>query len=247
MDYRETYVPYEGGQLWSCESGLNEHKTILLCNGGPGCSDYLSPVADMLEHYRVIRFEQRGCGRSTADGRYDLATTLEDIHHLKQYYHLSQFIIGGHSWGANLALVYALTHPESVEALIYIAGSGIHDNRHWSEQYHKNLESKGETYPEFPYPFNPEVNDMGNRTLREFGRDPHLYSRIRDLDIPAIFLMAKNDIRPSWPSQQIANLMSKADYVTLGDSAHYMWLDKADAMKNILNDFLEQLGVFDDC
>ncbi|WP_242066336.1 alpha/beta fold hydrolase [Brevibacillus laterosporus] len=38
---------------------------ILLCSGGPGCCDYLEPVADMLSDLaQVIRFDQRGCGRS---------------------------------------------------------------------------------------------------------------------------------------------------------------------------------------
>ena len=46
-------------------------------NGGPGCDDYLGPVAEMIDDLcQVIRFEPRGCGRSDWDGNYDIDTTL---------------------------------------------------------------------------------------------------------------------------------------------------------------------------
>ena len=136
MNLSETYVPYDGGTLWTCTSGPDNNPVILLCNGGPGCCDYLEPVADMLnDQYRVIRFEQRGCGRSTADGSYDLTTTVEDIERIREHYGVKKWIVGGHSWGANLAFVYAMTYPERVQALLYISGNGIQNDRHWSEEY----------------------------------------------------------------------------------------------------------------
>lgn len=87
MNQTETYIAYNGGALWSCESGPGNAPPILLCSGGPGCCDYLKPVADMLDNdHRVIRFEQRGCGRSTADGQYALATAVEDMERIRRHY-----------------------------------------------------------------------------------------------------------------------------------------------------------------
>ena len=242
MNQRDVYITYDGGVLWTCESGSNNTLPILLCSGGPGCCDYLKPVADMLDsEYRVIRFEQRGCGRSSADDQYDLTTAVEDIERLRRYYNIERWIVGGHSWGANLAFVYAMTYPDRIQALLYIAGNGIHDNRHWSEEFHRNLDERGEQLPEMAYPFNSEVNAEGNRTLREFGRAPDFYVRISRLSMPALFVMAENDIRPSWPAEQLANLMPNARCVKIKDASHYIWLDNAMELNEVLTVYLQQL------
>ena len=242
MKQTEAYIEYDGGILWSCESGRSDARPVMLCSGGPGCCDYLKPVADMLNHdYRVIRFEQRGCGRSTADGKYDLITAVEDIERVRLHYGIEQWVVGGHSWGANLALVYAMTYPERVQALMYIAGNGIHDNRHWSEEYHRNADEIGEYRPDMEYPLNPEVNVEGNRTLREFGRSHDFYQRISKMFMPALFVMAENDIRPSWPAEQIANLMPNAQYVTVRNASHYIWLDNANDLQKTLSDYISGL------
>ena len=57
------YVSSGTGRLWWCASGAGTPLPIF--NGGPGCDDYLGPVAAMIDDLcRVIRFEPRGCGRS---------------------------------------------------------------------------------------------------------------------------------------------------------------------------------------
>ena len=236
---QEAYVKYDDGSLWACESGPDDAPAVLLCSGGPGCCDYLEPVAKMIDNnYHVIRFEQRGCGRSSADGQYDLSTAVDDIERVRAYYGIDNWVVGGHSWGANLALMYAMAYPQRVRALLYIAGTGVHDNRHWSLELHRNVDEIGEQLPEMAFPFNVEVNDEGNRTLREFGRRPDFYSQISKLDVPALFVIAEKDIRPSWPAEQLANLMPNAKTVTVADAAHYIWLDNAEKLCDELREFL---------
>ena len=144
---------------------------------------------------------------------------------------------GGHSWGANLALVYSMTYPKRVKALLYIAGPGVHENRHWLEEFHRNVDEIGERLPEMEYPFNMEVNDEGNRSLREFGRRPDFYSRISKLAMPALFILAENDIRPNWPAEQLANLIPNAKTEVIKGASHYIWLDKAEELGVVLSDF----------
>ncbi|MCL2126234.1 MAG: alpha/beta hydrolase [Oscillospiraceae bacterium] len=242
INYNESFVKYDDGVLWTCESGSSEAAPVLLCSGGPGCCDYLEPIADMLESdYHVIRFEQRGCGRSTADNRYDLSTAVDDIERVRQHYGVKLWIVAGHSWGANLALAYSMTYTEHVKALVYIAGTGIHDNRHWNDEFHRNADEIGEQLPEMAFPFNVNVNDEGNRSLREFGRRPDFYARISKLCIPALFVMAENDIRPSWPAEQLANLMPNSQYVTIKNASHYIWLDDAEKLEAALLSYLQSL------
>ena len=63
----ERYVRSGRARLWTCSGGAGT--PFLMFNGGPGCDDYLAPVAAMVEDIcQVIRFEPRGCGRSDWDG-----------------------------------------------------------------------------------------------------------------------------------------------------------------------------------
>src|SRR4051812_46456681 len=102
----ERYLDNAGGQLWGVWTGRGV--PLILCNGGPGCNDYLGPVAGMVEDIcRVVRFEPRGCGRSDRDGRYDLGTSVEDVEFVRRAYGLDRVIVGGHSAGVDLALAYA--------------------------------------------------------------------------------------------------------------------------------------------
>ena len=117
----EIFVNCEDIKLWTCASG--QGMPVMLCNGGPGCCDYLGPVAALMDDVaQVIRFEQRGCGRSDPTPPYDVQTCISDLENIRRAYELEQWVIGGHSWGADLALGYALEHPERVLGIICIAG-----------------------------------------------------------------------------------------------------------------------------
>ena len=156
------------------------------------------------------------------------------------FYDVSKWTVGGHSWGANLALVYAMEHPGCVDSLVYIAGSGIHNNRSWLDAFHRNRDEIGETIPNMEYAFNREVNDLGNATLREFGQSPDFYKRVSMFGKSALFVMAKNDIRPSWPVEQLYQLMPDARYVSIPNAEHYIWLCNGEALKAQLLSFWAQ-------
>lgn len=232
-------------RIWTeMQGAAHTHRgVVLLANGGPGCCDYLQPLSGMLDDARcVIRFEQRGCGRSTPDGRYDLHTTLADMEAIRIAYGIGSWTVGGHSWGANLALVYALTHPERTNALLYIAGNGLQNDRAWSDAYHANRDARGETLPPMPYPGNAEVNRAGNASLRQFARQPDLYARLARLATPSLFVCAQEDIRPAWPAEQLCALMPNATLAIIPGAAHYLWLTHAQALADVLRSFMRTLS-----
>ncbi|WP_431963588.1 prolyl aminopeptidase [Nocardia sp. bgisy134] len=126
--------PYESGLLdvgdgqsvyWEV-SGNPEGKTVVFLHGGPGGGtagfhrQFFDPSA-----YRIVLFDQRGCGRSTphiADGA-DLAhnTTwhlVADIEALREHLGIDRWQVFGGSWGSTLALAYAQKHPERVTELV---------------------------------------------------------------------------------------------------------------------------------
>jgi len=123
MDVEFVGVP--GGLLWTASSGRGT--PLILAHGGPGLSNNLQPVAAMVDDLAQVHlYDQRGSGRSSAMEPFDIATFIEDMELLREHWGHERWIVGGHSWGAALALFYALAHPERTLAVIYLAGTAIH-------------------------------------------------------------------------------------------------------------------------
>ena len=226
----ERYVTSGTAQLWSTISGAGI--PLLMFNGGPGCDDYLGPIAEMIADLcRVIRFEPRGCGRSDWDGHYDIETLLGDAEAVRREYGADKCIVAGHSFGSSAALAYALRHPSRVIGLIGIAGGNVLNDRTWSEAYHKQLEEVGEDVGGHEYKADSAVNPDGNRSWREYIKRPTLLREIADLHIPATFINGGKDIRPNWPTKQLASLMSRGRYIEIPDAPHMVWLTHASALR----------------
>jgi len=83
--------------------------------------DYLGPVARLLDDmFLVYRYDQRGCGQSTGDGPFTVTQFVADLEALRRALGQETWWVGGHSWGAELALRYALGHPGHVHGVIYV-------------------------------------------------------------------------------------------------------------------------------
>ncbi|KNY05435.1 prolyl aminopeptidase [Microbacterium sp. GCS4] len=127
--------PYETGELlvgdghrvhWEV-SGDPEGKPVVFLHGGPGSgtSAWQRRFFDP-ERYRIVLFDQRGCGRSTphasapdADLRHvTTAHLIADIELLRRNLGIRAWQVFGGSWGSGLALAYAQAHPESVTELV---------------------------------------------------------------------------------------------------------------------------------
>jgi proline iminopeptidase len=131
----EERVPVDDGiVLWTATCGLGS-TPVVLCHGGAGMWDYLQPVAESLTSVaRVHRWEQRGCGRSDRAGPYSIARYIADLEFLRRHFGHERWFAVGHSWGAGLALRYALAHSDRVLGLLYISGTGF--GQAWRDAYH---------------------------------------------------------------------------------------------------------------
>ncbi len=232
-------------RLWMSDCG--EGMPIVLCNGGPGCADYLSPIASMIDDLaRVIRWEPRGCGRSDLAGPYDLATTLADLDDLRARLGIDHWIVGGHSHGAFLALAYALQYPRQVNGILYICGTGIQNDRSWSEAYHRGKSQDQEVEIVYEFPPNLEANRAGNASAREYCRDPRILRRIADLDPLLFAIQAGADIRPNWPVEQLVELMPHASLTVIPGAGHNSWLthpaELRDMMRRIVMSFTGKIS-----
>ena len=139
MSISEQHVSANGVSIWTATQGCGP--PVVLCHGGPGIYDYLGPVAAMIDDVATVhRYDQRGCGRSQDVGPYDVATFVDDLDALRAYWGYEAWTIIGHSWGAHLALMYAIQYPERTARLVYLSGTGI--DPAWHQDYRRNREAK---------------------------------------------------------------------------------------------------------
>ncbi|MCM2577790.1 alpha/beta fold hydrolase [Streptomyces meridianus] len=128
----------DGVRLWATRLGAGD--PVVFCHGGPGSWDTLEDAAELLgDQTAVYRWDQRGCGRSERHGPYSVARSMADLDAVRRHFGLSRTALLGHSWGAQLALLYTLNHPECVSRLVYVSGTGIDHGATWRKAYQHNL------------------------------------------------------------------------------------------------------------
>lgn len=108
--------------LYVEESGSAQGIPVLFVHGGPGagCSQLHRSFFDP-EKYRIILFDQRGCGRSAPHASLENNTTRDlvaDMERIREHLGIRQWLLFGGSWGSTLSLVYAQTYPERVLGLV---------------------------------------------------------------------------------------------------------------------------------
>ncbi len=104
------------------ESGNPDGKPVVVLHGGPGGGSipeyrqYFDP-----SQWRIVMFDQRGCGKSTPHAELEENTTwdlVSDIEKLRVKLGIDQWVVFGGSWGSTLSLAYSETHPERCKGLI---------------------------------------------------------------------------------------------------------------------------------
>lgn len=113
----------DGVELWTAVSGTGP--AVVLVHGGPGLWDMFGGLAAALaDRHTVWRWDQRGCGRSAPGGPYTVERFVADLDAVVAAAGAPVALLG-HSWGAQLALRYALDHPDRVSRLVYLSGTGL--------------------------------------------------------------------------------------------------------------------------
>ena len=121
--------PYDSGflnidehQVYFEQCGNPNGKPALFLHGGPGGGGsedvrrFFNPNL-----YRIVVFDQRGCGRSKPHGCLENNTTwdlVSDIENLRKKLSIEKWLVFGGSWGSTLSLAYAQAHPKSVSELV---------------------------------------------------------------------------------------------------------------------------------
>ena len=112
----------DGHHMYFEESGNPKGKPCIFVHGGPGGGS--SPAARQFfdpARYRIILFDQRGCGQSTPHASLEANTTwhlIADMEQLRTHLGIDRWLVFGGSWGSTLSLAYAQTHPSRVSQLV---------------------------------------------------------------------------------------------------------------------------------
>jgi proline iminopeptidase len=125
---RDGYSTIHGYRFyWKIVGEPGPAGTVVTLHGGPGAThDYLLAFSDLARSgYRVVYYDQLGCGRSErakSEAEYSLDRDVADLEEVRQDLGLDRFHLVGSSYGGLLAIAYALTYPEPLKTLISASG-----------------------------------------------------------------------------------------------------------------------------
>jgi proline iminopeptidase len=165
-------------EIYFEESGNPRGRPAVFLHGGPGggtdpkVRQFFDPKA-----YRIVLFDQRGCGKSRPHASLVDNTTwhlVEDIEKLRRHLGIERWLVFGGSWGSTLALAYAQLHPGRVTALVL---RGIFLLRKWElDWFYQNPHGAGALFPDLwekyvePIP-ESERGDMARAYYRQLTSD----------------------------------------------------------------------------
>jgi proline iminopeptidase len=113
------------------EAGVDRDGTIIVLHGGRGIGDHRSELAayrPLADRFRVIGYDQRGCGRSSATGPLTFARLADDVEEIRRaLVGDKKIILIGGSFGGMIVLTYAIRHPDGLSHLVLRGTAPSHD------------------------------------------------------------------------------------------------------------------------
>jgi len=123
----EGYLNVEGHQFFYRSFGEPLKGTVLCLHGGPGAThDYMLSLVDLTEFgYRVIFYDQLGCGKSEVPKNTALFTVeraVLEVEGMRKALKLAKINLIGSSWGGMLAIAYALQYQRNLKSMVTVGG-----------------------------------------------------------------------------------------------------------------------------
>ena len=231
---------------------------LVLTHGlGGSMEGSLAHVPVLSEHYRVLAWDQRGCGQSDSADAYNLELVAEDLYHLLKALKIDKIHLLGTSWGGFVVQRFALEHPDMLKSLI-ICSSSSEVNEQSAKNYRNRadmVEREGvESLTSGLKTFVPAFaghEDMRNipsstaeayagfnRAMANLHKDP-ITPNLLKITCPTLVLGAGKDATAGAAGSVIINRnISDSKLVIFPDSGHNIGQDKPDEYRAAILEFL---------
>jgi proline iminopeptidase len=199
------------------------------------------------DRFTLIRWDQRGCGRSGGLPPYDFATSIADLDAVRARHGFERVTVLGHSWGARLALAYVMTHPARVERLIYVSGTGL--DRDYIPAYRERVAARlqgrqgwlwqvstGFADEATAYARAARLTADGFQVNQEYAAgvatgDEVDGARIR---VPVTILHGAADLRPPSVTDSLLAALPDATREVIAGAGHYPWIEQPASFRKLV-------------
>ena len=242
------------GLLYVENSGVGNIPVIFLHSFGGSTSHWDNQVEHLSESRKVIAFDFRGHGKSSApsDNRYTPESLAADIEAVVDSLNIEHFILVGHSMGGAAAIAYAGAHPERVSGLV-LAGTPGKTPSEQAKPIIQSLES--EAYQKVMDDYmnrllidaKPEVNASVMKDFKSISKEASIsiIKSIFEFDpLPSLKRYNGPKLIISTPGEakqptSLQNLAKEIPARTIEGTSHWTQLDKPDEFNRVLDDFLK--------
>ena len=262
-------IQVNGIDLYYKIQGSSENEPLLLIAGfDSDSSTWAAMMRSLVQQYRVIRFDNRGIGQSSApDSPYSIKQMAADAVALLDYLNISQVHVAGHSMGGQIAQELALAHPEKIQSLILLSSWAKGDGQFKSLiELFGDLTQKLEgilyqkvllpwlftdAFYSIPgtmeqlinliedYPFPATPHGLYHQSRAILGSDTS--DRLVNIHCPTLVMVGKEDIlTPVRFSEQLAQGIPNAELVILEQGGHAVVVESADTVAKVMLDFLRK-------
>ena len=219
---------------WFARTGAGA--LLALLPGGPGmASDYLEPVADLVsDGFQVVLIDPPGCGRSPATDRPGIESFIAAVDSVRVALGAERWAVGGHSFGADLALAYALERPGHTQAVLAISATGFQDDRGWHRAYQTGRDTGLDQVPNSAFEVNDDVHAGVLASWRRYIKQPDLLRRLAELPAGYLALLGSEDPRPHWPAEQAAALIPRGEVIVIEGAGHCPWWTHSEELRDAI-------------
>lgn len=260
-------IQVNGIDLFYTLQGSSENEPLLLIAGfDSDSSTWAAMMRSLIQHYQVLRFDNRGIGRSSApDAPYSIKQMAADANALLDYLSISKVHVAGHSMGGQIAQELALAHPGKIHSLILLSSWTKGD-----EKFNSLIELFGDLAQKLEgalyqrvllpwlftdafystseimkqlielienYPFPPTPHGLYHQSRAILSSDTS--DRIAEIHCPTLVMVGKEDlVTPVKFSQQLAQGIPNAELAILDRGGHAFVVESADTVAKVMLDFV---------
>ena len=231
------YADLPGVRLWYTDSGGSGVPLVLLHANTGNADSWQYNIPDFVEAgYRVIAFDRRGWGRSTAnsDTGPQPATIADDLHALVEHLGIEQCHLVGVAGGGFAAYDYVLWHPERLRSLIIAASGGAITDEELRKLREKTMLPGFAKWP-------PEFREVSMGYMATNPEGLKRFEKLASIRVPTLLMPGDQDLQaPPWVMRRQLAHVPGAQFIVLPEAAHSINWEQPEAFNRNVLEFIRR-------